>query len=141
MFGNSLFGKSLDISSRILGADALRKEAIANNIANVDTPQYKRQMVTFESQLIRALESEKEPAVPTKIASDRHIDFSPRLDPNSVQSRIQVEFDSNYRNDKNNVDIEKEMSDEVKNTLHYQAVTGAISTALRRIRSSMAQSA
>jgi flagellar basal-body rod protein FlgB len=135
MFESSLFGKSLNLSQRILGSDVLRKDAIANNIANVDTPHYKRQMVTFESELNRALESEKNPGTPTNLTDSRHIPFDDNKDVNAVQARVQVEFDTNYRNDKNNVDIEKEMADEVKNTLHYQALTSSVGGAIRRLRS------
>ncbi|MBN8217192.1 MAG: flagellar basal body rod protein FlgB [Spirochaetes bacterium] len=141
MFGNSLFGKSLDIQQRILGVDSLRKEVIADNIANVDTPQFKRKMVSFESELNRALDSETAESVPTNRTESRHFDFNERKDWRGVQSRIQVEYDTNYRNDKNNVDIEKEMGDEVKNTLHYQALTQAISGSFRRLRSVFSQAA
>lgn len=141
MFGNSLFGKSLELGRRSMGADSLRKETIANNIANVDTPQYKRRMVSFESQVNRALDSETAEMVPTNTSDSRHIDFNDRLDWRDVQSRVQVEFDTNYRNDKNNVDIEKEMADEVKNTLHYQALAQAVGGSFRRLRSVFNQAA
>lgn len=141
MFGNSLFGKSLELNRRSMGADALRKEAIANNIANVDTPDYKRRMVTFESQVNRALDSETAEVTPTVISDSRHFDFNEHLDWRDVQTRVQVEFDTNYRNDKNNVDIEKEMADEVKNTLHYQALAQAVSGSFRKLRSVFNQAA
>ena len=37
----------------------LRRNVIANNIANANTPNFKRSDVNFESQLKRALDSEK----------------------------------------------------------------------------------
>ncbi|MFN3659816.1 MAG: flagellar basal body rod protein FlgB, partial [Brevinematales bacterium] len=40
-----------------LQATALRRQVIADNIANADTPFFKRAEVTFESQLKRALDS------------------------------------------------------------------------------------
>jgi flagellar basal-body rod protein FlgB len=141
MFANSQFGRNLAIQQKILGVASLRKEVIADNIANVDTPQFKRKMVSFESELNRALESETAETTPTRLTDGRHFDFTERKDWRSVASRIQVEYDTNYRNDKNNVDIEKEMADEVKNTLHYQALTQSISGSFRRIRSVFSQAA
>jgi flagellar basal-body rod protein FlgB len=94
MFGNSLFGKSLDIQQRILGVDSLRKEVIADNIANVDTPQFKRKMVSFESELNRALDSETAEQVPTNRTESRHFDFNDNRDWRSVKSRVQVEYDN-----------------------------------------------
>ncbi len=58
------FGKNLEIMTRELDVAALRQNVIANNIANADTPNFKRSVVNFESQLRRALESEKPPEVP-----------------------------------------------------------------------------
>ena len=40
--------------------------------------------------------------------------------------------------DKNNVDIEKEIADEVKNTLHYSAVTTAVGNSFKRLKSVLA---
>ena len=137
MFGSSLFGQSLEISRRILGADEMRKNAIADNIANVDTPNYKRKAVVFEAELNRALAAEHGETLPTAKTDERHFDFTETRDPMSVRARVISEFDTNYRNDKNNVDIEKEMSDEVRTTLHYQAVTQSVGNSFKRLRTAI----
>jgi flagellar basal-body rod protein FlgB len=52
--------KMIDIAHRAIGAASLRAMVINNNIANATTPNYKRQDITFQSELERALNSEKE---------------------------------------------------------------------------------
>ena len=46
-------------STRALDAYALRHQTISNNLANVNTPGYKRQEVRFEDQLAGALSASK----------------------------------------------------------------------------------
>ena len=133
--GHSVYEKHLELGRQALGVGILRQQVIANNIANVDTPHYKRHRVSFESELNRAITEASSPRTPTKITDTRHIHFDPRVDPLSVKPRIDMEYDTNYRNDENNVDIEKEVADQVKNTLHFSAVTQSMTHSFQRLRS------
>ena len=60
----------LNLLSHVLGAAGLRHRVIAQNIANVNTPGYRRLEVTFEEDLARALQTPgcdrpaREPAAP-----------------------------------------------------------------------------
>ena len=123
VFGaNSAYAKKMDMMESSLKALTVRRDVISDNIANADTPFFKRSEVTFESQLKRALDSEKEPEFPALLTNEKHISFDEAIDYKSVKPRVQVEFDSNYRNDKNNVDIDKEMTDWTKNSMQYNAM-------------------
>ncbi len=135
---NSSFNRVISLGQMGLSNNLLRHEAISNNIANVDTPFYKRKMITFEAELNRVLESEKRIDPPFKTTDSRHIPFETKKHYSSVNSRIFEEFDTNFRNDKNNVDIEKEVSDMVKNNLHFEAITKSISDHFVRVKSVMA---
>jgi flagellar basal-body rod protein FlgB len=120
MMTNYLLEKGLDVES-------LRRKVIANNIANIDVPHFKRSEVNFESELKRAImdAEEKENRLPTLMTSGRHIPFYVPRDIMSVQPRINLDYNSTYRNDGNNVDVEKEMVDAAKNLMRYNAfVTG-----------------
>ncbi len=119
---NTDYGKKMQMMEMALNANSLRRDVIADNIANADTPFFKRSEVTFESQLQRAIESEKEPEFPTLLTDEKHIDFNEKIDYRGVKPRIAVEFDSISKNDKNNVDIDKEMTDATKNALQYNAL-------------------
>ncbi|MGL5722489.1 MAG: flagellar basal body rod protein FlgB [Brevinema sp.] len=121
VFGTSSngMGRTAAMMEQGLQATVLRRSLIANNIANVNTPGYKRAELTFESQLRRAVASEVPPKMPTKMTDDRHISFNRKIDFTTVQPRINVEYDTTYRNDGNNVDIDRESADAMKNSLHY----------------------
>ncbi len=124
MFLESKMMKTNYLLEKALDASMLRHQVIADNIANADTPGFKRSAVTFESQLQRALESEKicEHTPQGYLTNKKHIEFCKPINYKSVRPKIVVDYDTNYRNDKNNVDIEKEIADSVKNTLRYKAL-------------------
>jgi flagellar basal-body rod protein FlgB len=125
------YGKKLEMIEMSLNATAARREVLADNIANADTPGFKRSDVTFESQLQRAIESEKEPEFPAEMTDPRHIAFDEVIDYRTVKPKISVEYDSNFRNDKNNVDIDKEMTLATKNAMQYNALTEVYSRNLK----------
>lgn len=112
-----LFEKALD------GLQA-RHQAISSNIANVDTPSYKKMTVDFESQLSQALEDSlpKADASELKQTDPRHMDASGHtLSDTQTANLERIQFE--YRQDQNGVDIESEMVSLAKNTEHYMAVS------------------
>ena len=121
IFGNTAsgMGRTAAILEKGLDAAILRRNLIANNIANVDTPGYKRAELSFESQLRRAVDSETPPRLETYRTDPRHISFNKKIDFRHVEGKISVEYDTSYRNDGNNVDIDRETADAAKNTMHY----------------------
>lgn len=131
--GTDSFSKTSFLLERAMDASLVRRSAIADNISNVDTPYFKRGEVTFESQLKRALDSEARDPMPAKLTNERHIPFRDPIDVRGVRARIQIEHETNYRNDKNNVDIEKEIIDATKNMLMYNAMAQRVSGGYRLI--------
>jgi len=83
--------------------EMLRQKAIANNIANLETPGYRRIDVRFEQLLARALNS---PGA---------VDLS-KIEPQIHQPQ-QTPVNSNG----NDVSLESEVGQMVKNTLRYKA--------------------
>lgn len=131
MFFDSGSMKTFYLLEKGLDASLVRQQVISDNIANVDTPGFKRTEVTFESQMQRALNSEQEPRFPVNLTQKGHIDFFKPLDYRDVRAKLVIEHFTNYRNDKNNVDIEKEISDAVKNSLKYKAMTQRLNSSFR----------
>ncbi|MBP3960872.1 flagellar biosynthesis protein FlgB [Gemmata sp. G18] len=107
----------LSTLAQVLDTSALRHRVIAQNVANVNTPGYRRQTVAFESDLARALAS------PTSDAP--------------VRSRI-VTADGPERADGNTVDIDREMNDMTKNALLYQAATQIMASRVASLRAAIA---
>ena len=58
-------GNTTALLSLALDAAGMRQQAIAQNIANANTPAYQRLGVSFESRLAAARDSEGRPALPS----------------------------------------------------------------------------
>jgi len=122
MFGGST-EKMLDVMHRSMGASSLRNEVLNNNIANATTPNYKRQDITFQSELERALVSENsDPGIPFKTTNERHINVFKPKDYREVNAKKITEYNTYQNNNGNSVDIDKEMLESAKNTMYYNAL-------------------
>ena len=127
----SLFTKqSFGVLEKTLNGLNLRNEAISNNIANVDTPNYKRKYVTFKDQLQSALGSSNDLAVTNK----RHISIN-AASLAQVQGKVNTEESTSFRKDGNNVSIDNEMAELAKNSLEYRAIIKQVSNQFNRLGS------
>ena len=109
---------TLGILSKSLSALAQRHKVLANNIANVDTPGFKRSDVNFQQVLKRAVESQKQESLPLKTTHPQHI---PLEEGAALSVPVIKDTSTTYRKDGNNVDIEKEIVEINKNSLLYNA--------------------
>ncbi|MFH0976142.1 MAG: flagellar basal body rod protein FlgB [Spirochaetota bacterium] len=129
---NTLLEKALDVES-------IRRKVIANNVANVDVPHFKRSEVNFESELRRAIMEAQDPdnKLPAKLTEKRHIPFYTPREIESVQPRINLDYNTTMRNDGNNVDIEKEIVDSAKNQMRYNAYITLLNNNYRNLKNAM----
>ncbi|HTP58850.1 MAG TPA: flagellar basal body rod protein FlgB [Spirochaetia bacterium] len=127
------FGKNLEIMTRELDVAALRQNVIANNVANADTPNFKRSVVSFESQLRRALDSEKAPRFPQAITDPRDIPFDRSLDWQQVKPRRTLDYLTESKNNGNNVDIEEEGTNALTNQLLYTTLVQAVTSQIQGV--------
>ena len=126
--------KTIDLMQRVLGASTIRKQVIDNNIANVSTPHFKRSQVTFESELNRALSSETyQPEITAKRSRKKHMVFHVPQDYRKVNVKTQVDYATYQNNNGNNVDIDREMVDSAKNSMHYLALAQKISQDFKKL--------
>lgn len=133
MFNNTTFGKSLDILQRTMDVSLLRREVISNNIANAETPNFKRTDVAFEASLARALRTENSTPFKMKLTHEKHIPNDRKVSYKTIKPRRILDFQSQTDNNGNNVDIEKEMMDVVKNQMRYQLMTQSVSKQFQKI--------
>lgn len=103
----SAFGPDLTLLGRLLDAAALRHRTIAANLANAETPGYRRQEVSFEDAFGAALRRGG-PAAAGK-----------------VEPRVTVDETPGARLDGNNVEAERELVDLSRNTLLYETYARA----------------
>ena len=106
-----------------------RQQATSNNIANIDTPGYKRQTVNFETELKRAVSRGASSLVTT---DPRHIALSTPL--RSGLGIDPTQLLTSSRLDGNNVDIDSEMLNLADTQMRYTAASNVISSKLKTLR-------
>lgn len=134
MFGDNSVGRSLDILHRNMDVSLLRQDVIANNIANADTPNFKRSEVNFESELQDALASERKTTEFTAARThEDHINFHREIDYQSVRPRVRLDYATTADNNGNNVDIEQETMNYLQNQMNYTLMTQSMSAQFNRV--------
>lgn len=124
MIGSDAFNY-IDVLNRAAGASWKRNKVISNNIANVNTPGYKRKDVEFESHLMAALSGSG--SLDERVGSARL---------NNLQGRIYTDnANLSYRLDGNNVDIDTESANLAKNQIRYYTLLDSMTQEFNRIRS------
>lgn len=117
---NSMYGTT-DILAKALEGTWQRNNAIAQNVANVDTPGYKRKDVAFEKYLEQALIQNPKP---TQQQLDR------------VKPKTYTDMQSMaYRLDGNNVDIDTEMVYQAEVQLRYNTLISQVNYNFERLKS------
>ena len=139
MFGNQKALETNYLLERSLGVESLRRKVISNNIANVDVPHFKRSEVNFESQLKRAIQDRIDSSnkLPMQLTDRRHIPFYIPKDIRDVGTRINRDYSTTFRNDGNNVDIEKEMVDAAKNMMRYNSFVTSLNHNYKMLKIAM----
>lgn len=95
----------------------MRLKAIANNIANVNTPGYKRIEVNFESELRKALDPN---VLQGAVTNKSHMDIG-RPDIGTLKPEAYRPNDPTLPGQVNNVDIDMEMAKLAENQILFQA--------------------
>ena len=116
----------VNVLDKAADASWTRKSVIDNNIANVDTPGYKRQEVDFESVLKRELGDYKYESLNSKI---NHGNLS------NLHADTYTDYANySYRMDGNNVDIDVEETELASEQIKYEALTSSISSEFTRMK-------
>lgn len=109
----------LGIMSRALDASALRHKSISNNIANVDTPNFKPTSVSFEELLQKEVNSRFK----GNRLNEKHVEIGAT---GGIPSPKLVNENTVLKNNGNGVDIDYEMIQLSQNTIWYQSLTYGI---------------
>ncbi len=119
------FTKTVDLLHRALDVSSIRYEVTANNLANSEVPNFKRSDVNFESELKRALDSEKNAhnAISLSTTDPRHIQNNTVIDYTTVEPRRVTDYLSTVKANGNNVDAEQEAMNVLKTQMNYQLLT------------------
>jgi len=128
---NNLF-KPVNLLQRGLNAAWTRNAVIRNNIANIETPNFRASDVEFESHLERSLQSTGFRGAVTH-SGHREIGSGFR-DLSAVAPQIVQRRGTAMRIDGNNVDIEAENVRLAQNTLQYNVLLEKMNSEIRRLR-------
>ncbi len=106
----------------------LRNQAIANNIANVDTPNYKRQDVSFAAELQQAMGDSRYRTLDEKVAAvnGKLSHITPHTYTDSAGY--------SYRLDGNNVDIDNENVELASNQIVYNGIVQSIDSEFQNLK-------
>ncbi|WP_316570355.1 flagellar basal body rod protein FlgB [Neobacillus sp. YIM B06451] len=121
---------TIGLITSALDASALRQKAISNNIANVDTPNYRASRVAFEEILQKEMNS----SFTGKRTDERHFAIGAQ---GGIPSAKLKQENNVFQNSGNGVDIDYEMSQLSQNTIWYQSLTYGINEEFNLIKTAI----
>jgi len=114
----NLTGAQNDLLVKLMSASSKRAEVIANNIANQNTPGFKRRVLAFEELLTKALDRGGRDLL-------------------SIEPQLTVDEASPQGSDGNNVNIELEMDAMRQNRLMYETYASILASRFEVLRASI----
>ena len=119
----------INVLTKAADASWTRNEIITNNLANVDTPRYKRKDVSFQNYLLQELISGDSTSLRTRIND---------VEVGNLNATVYTDFtELSYRLDGNNVDIDTENVEFASNQLYYQTVLDTINHQFSMLKAAM----
>ena len=112
-----LFDLTQLVLDRAMSGAALRQSVLADNLANANTPEFKRSDVDFQGALAKALDGG---------SSVADVSFAPMQDTSTTA-----------RADGNNVDVDAEMANLSQNSVGYQALVAVAHTRLAELQTAI----
>ncbi len=132
---NPATDSSLAVLQKSLDSLSLQHEVIANNIANIDTPNFKRSVVSFQDKLKTALDTNS--TSPLWRTNPMHFPIQPQsVSLNDFKPDVRAVTETIGRNDGNNVDLEMESGLLAENNLLYNSladITGRYFAGMRHV--------
>ena len=119
----------INVLDKAADASWTRESLLANNIANADTPGYKRQDIDFQSVLKNELSNYKYMNLDQKMES---------VQLSKLNASVYTDHANySYRLDGNNVDIDTEQVELASEQIKYQALTQSITAEFQRLQAVM----
>lgn len=107
-----IYGGTINLLEKGLNYSSAKGRAISQNIANVDTPNYRVKSIDFKE----TLSAERIKGMQAYKTDSRHFDFKQSEVKNFNVSNLR------YRQDRNGVDMDKEQSDLAANQIYNSAL-------------------
>lgn len=113
---NLFNNKTINVFSKALDVSAYRSSLLSQNIANVNTPNYKRTDINFKETMLNEVQKSD-----LEMARTHPLHLG-NLETIGIPPNIIHETGTKLRTDGNNVDIESEMALVAENSLYFQAI-------------------
>ena len=128
MFNTGVFNY-VNVMQKTMDATAMRSEVILNNMANVNTPGYKRKDIRFETELKHAFARASQDTVDARVKN---------LDLEALTPKTYTDYEElSYRYDGNNVDINNENAILAEVQTKYNALMDLINSDFASMRAAM----
>lgn len=124
---SGIYGNGVGLTEKVLDYLWTRQSVSLNNIANVDTPGFKSQYITFEEELAKRLSAASSRRRGAKAAVEDAIGRS--------RAQLNVTWDESSRLDGNNVDMDQEQVEVVRTAYEYQYMLSSFSNGMNRLKS------
>ncbi len=123
---SGIYGNGVALTEKVLDYLWGRQSVSLNNIANVDTPGFKSQYITFEEELGQRLSEASSYKKAPKRAVSEAIETS--------RSHLNITWDESSRLDGNNVDMDQEQVEVVRTAYEYQYMLSSLNNDITRLR-------
>ena len=128
MFSTNVYSY-INVLNKAADASWLREQTVMNNLANVNTPGYKRKDVDFQSVLRTELGNMKYTTLDSKVEN---------ADLSRLNASVYIDSANySYRIDKNNVDIDTENVELASEKIRYDALTDSMTQEFNRLKTAM----
>lgn len=117
---------SINLLTKNLDGLWKRQEVISDNIANFETPGYKRKYVSFEENLIQAVQNSNKKSI-----------MNQKIDNTEIQ--VNQADDETMRLDGNNVDIEKENLEMARTSMNYMYSQRILNDYFSRLKNAISE--
>ncbi|MBV8153732.1 MAG: flagellar basal body rod protein FlgB [Candidatus Eremiobacteraeota bacterium] len=138
--GGISFGPTIDLLNNAIDGSGREQEQIANNLANVNTPNFRRSTVSFKEALAQSLGT---PASPDELAlstdDDRQFNINGAVPPVPYDPKAKVDDTTQMRVDRSNVDLDQEMAQLEQNSGYQQTMAQLLKNQYSWLRESITE--
>ncbi|MDQ2872142.1 MAG: flagellar basal body rod protein FlgB [Candidatus Eremiobacteraeota bacterium] len=134
------FGSAVDLLSNAMSGAGIEHQAIAENIANVNTPNYERQTVSFKDALAAAAGSPSDSSdLELQTNSDRQFVDDSGQSTAAFDPQITADSTRQMRADGSNVDVDQEMAQLSQNSSYSQTMAQLLQVQFMRLREAITE--
>ncbi|HET9097044.1 MAG TPA: flagellar basal body rod protein FlgB [Candidatus Baltobacteraceae bacterium] len=133
------FGQTVDTLNNAIAGSGLEQTAIAENIANVNTPGYARQSVSFKNALAAAEGDPAGEGLGMKTDDGRQFALGTQATVQPFDPQTQIDTTDKMRADGSNVDVDQETAELAQNSGYSQTMSQLLQVQFMRLREAITE--